>query len=146
MSRRLFRLATDRRGAAAVEFALLAPTFLAMFLGVLQFGLGLQAYNALRGASADTARNVTVQYQTDNRLSDSQISQIGMSIATTAPYLLSSDPTKLQVNVQTAATQYIPTAKELTLTFTYTVPTLLDFAGLSGPTLTFTRPIFVPLS
>lgn len=141
MTAHLSRLITDRRGAAAVEFGLLAPAFLLMFIGVLQVGVGMQAYNSLRQVSSQTAREVSVQYQTDNRLSNSQIAQVATANATSAPYILSSD--RLTVTVELAGTQRVPAARELTLEFRYQVPTFLDFAGIEGPELTYTRPIFV---
>ncbi|HYD24259.1 MAG TPA: TadE/TadG family type IV pilus assembly protein [Croceibacterium sp.] len=143
MIRRLPRLLRDRHGAAAVEFGLLAPAFLLMFLGVLQVGVGLHAYNSLRNVSSDTARQVSVQYQTDNRLSNSQIRSVGIANATTAPYLLKTD--RLTVTADDAATQRVPNAREITLRFQYRVPTFLEFAGIQGPQLSYARPIFVSL-
>jgi Flp pilus assembly protein TadG len=139
--RRVVRLARDCRGCAAVEFGLLAPAFLVMFLGVLQVGIFMQAYNSLRNASADTARDVSVQYQTDNRLTNAQIAQVGVATATTAPYLLRSN--RLAVTVELATTQRVPAARELTLEFRYQLPSFLGFAGIEGPELTYERPIFV---
>jgi Flp pilus assembly protein TadG len=141
MIARLRLLARDQRGSAAVEFGLLAPTFMVMLIGVFQVGVGMQSYNSLRSASADTAREVSVQYQTDNRLTESQIAQVAEATATTAPYLLTGD--RLTVNVQQAATQQIPNARELTLRLRYRVPTFLDFIGIDGPELDYSRPIFV---
>src|SRR5690349_8040961 len=54
---------SDQRGGAMVEFALLAPLFLVMFIGVLQAGMALQAYNSVRRVSSETVRDVSVQYQ-----------------------------------------------------------------------------------
>ena len=141
MTVRLLRLVANRRGGAAVEFGLLAPVFILMLMGVLQVGVALQAYNSLRNASGDTAREVSVQYQTDNRLTTSQIAQLGAANATTAPYLLVSE--RVTVNAALAVTQQIPNATEITLTFRYRVPSFLDFAGIAMPELTYTRPIFV---
>ena len=137
----LLHLARDRRGGATIEFGLLAPAFLLMFIGVLQVGLGMHAYNSLRNISSDTAREVSVQYQTNNRLTESQIAQVGAANATTAPYLLQAD--RVTVNVEQAATQRVPDATELTLRIRYRLPTFLDFAGIEGPELDYSRPIFV---
>ena len=144
MIARLLLLARDRRGGAAVEFALLAPAFLLMFIGVLQGGVALHAYNSVRNISSDTARQVSVQYQTDNRLTNSQIAQLGTANATTAPYLLKAD--RLTVNVDTAATQRVPNARELTLRIRYQIPSFLSFAGIDGPLVDYSRPIFVSLA
>jgi len=141
MTFRLPHLLADRRGAAAIEFGLLAPAFILLFLGVLQVGFFMQAYNSLRNASADTARQVSVQYQVENRLTNSQISQLGVANATTAPYLLNAD--RLDVTVQTATTQRVPAVTELTLELTYELPTFLGFVGIDGPELNYVRPIFV---
>ena len=73
---RLPGLLADRSGAAAIEFGLLAPAFILLFLGVLQVGFFMQAYNSLRNASADTARQVSVQYQVENRLTNSQTGRL----------------------------------------------------------------------
>jgi Flp pilus assembly protein TadG len=143
MTSRLLRLAADRRGGAAVEFGLLAPAFILMFMGVLQVGIALHAYNSLRNASSDTARDVSVQYQTNNRLTNSQIAQVGSANASTAPYLLTA--TRLNVTVVNAATQRVPSTRELTLSIRYQVPWFLDFAGIDGPELAYSRPIFVAL-
>ena len=69
----LRRLARDVSGSTIVEFALLGPLMMAMMLGVLQLGVGMHGYNAMRSASADVARYAAVQYQTENELSNSQI-------------------------------------------------------------------------
>ena len=141
MTEPLSRLIADRRGAAAIEFALLALAFLLMFIGVLQVGLSMQAHNSLRQVSAQTAREVSVQYQTNNRLTNSQIAQVATANATSAPYILQAG--RLNVTVQLATTQRVPNARDLTLRFRYRVPTFLDFAGIDGPELDYTRPIFV---
>ena len=72
MQRLLSRLRRNRDGSVAVEFALVGPILLGMLMGVLQIGIGMQNYNALRGISADTARYAVVNYQTANRLTTSQ--------------------------------------------------------------------------
>ena len=140
----LRQLSQDQRGGAIVEFGLLAPLFILMFIAVLQTGMALQAYNSVRRVSAETARDVSVQYQTGNRLTTGQIAQLSTSKATGSPYLLR--PNSLEITVEDAVTQRIPKAKEMTLEIQYTVPTFLDFAGIEGPQLEYSRPIFVSLS
>jgi Flp pilus assembly protein TadG len=140
----LSRIAADRRGGAAIEFALLAPAFLLMFIGVLQAGMAMQAYSSLRQASSDAARTVSVEYQTDNRLTNSQIRQLSASQATTSPYLL--DAARLEITVQDATVQQIPNARELTLTYRYRIPSFIEFAGIEMPEISYTRPIFVSLA
>ena len=134
-------LANDQAGSAAVEFGLIAPVFLTMLLGVFQVGLWMQSYNAMRNAITETARSVAVEYQTDNKLTDAQIANTGLAVATTSPYLL--DPDAIQVDVDRPATQTFPGAREMTLTMTYQLPTFLDFAGISGPEISYSRSLFV---
>lgn len=135
------RLRANARGAVAIEFALLGPAFIVMLLGVLQVGIGLQSYNALRNASADVARHAMVQYSTGNRLSNSQLRSFTLARARQAPYLLQSDRTG--ATVTNATTQRVAGATELTLTINYRIPSLLSSMGLEGPYITYTRPIFL---
>ena len=141
MRRGLLWLVRDRTGSAAIEFGIIAPAFLMMLLGVFQVGVWMQAYNAMRNAVAATARNVAVEYQTDNKLTDSQIANTGLAVATTNPYML--DPDLIEVDVDAATTQPFPGARELTLTFTYQMPSFLGFAGISGPTVSYSRSMYV---
>jgi Flp pilus assembly protein TadG len=139
--RKLRSLLARTDGASAVEFGLIAPVFLLLLLGVFQVGAWLQAYNAMRNAVTKTARSVSVEYQTDNKLTNQQIADMGLAIGSTAPYMLKEDD--LQVEVTVPATQSFTTARELNLKMTYQMPSFLDFAGISGPSVTYSRALFV---
>lgn len=139
--KRIKRLLADTRGAAAVEFALIGPVMIAMMLGVLQFGIGMQNYNSLRAASAEVARYAVVNYQTNNKLSDSQLQNYMRSVATRAPYSLIE--TRLTVSIRDATTQRVTGAKEKTISLTYTIPTVLSFIGVQDIPLTYSRPVFL---
>ena len=52
----LVRLAASRRGTSAVEFALLAPVFILMMLGMIAYGIYFGASHALQQIAADAAR------------------------------------------------------------------------------------------
>jgi Flp pilus assembly pilin Flp len=54
------RLGRDRRGLAAVEFALIAPVFLLLIFGMLQLGMLFMANHGLRNAVAEGARHATI--------------------------------------------------------------------------------------
>ncbi len=59
-------LAADRRGASAVEFALVAPTLVLLLLGILEFSLLMAAEVTLSNAVAEVARfGITGQTGTD---------------------------------------------------------------------------------
>jgi len=142
MLRRLLRaLRRQERGSVVVEFALVAPILLVLVFGVLQVGFALQNYNALRNLSADVARYAVIAHQSGNTLSTTQIRTYAINHAQGAPYLLQAD----QVNavVTRPDVQRVSGATELQITVTYQIESLLDFAGIETPFITYTRPIFV---
>ena len=135
------RLKRDESGAVIVEFALLAPIFLLLLVGVLQVGMAMQNYNALRGVSADVARYAMVQYQTGNELSNSQLETWAENQALGAPYLL--DQNRINATITTAASQRVTGATELQVIMSYQLDSFLGFAGIEFPFVTYTRPIFL---
>ena len=88
-ARTRLRHASD--GAVLIEFAILAPVILGMMLAILQIGIGMQSYNALRAVAAETARYSVVNYQTANKLSTTQLRNYARSIASAPPYQLLAD-------------------------------------------------------
>ena len=57
------RLTANERGASAVEFALLAPVFISLMLGVVEVGMYMQNYSAVRSLASDASRFAAVEYQ-----------------------------------------------------------------------------------
>ncbi len=55
------QLVADRRGVAAIEFALLGGVMIAMCIGTIEIGLLFWGQSALEAAAADTARCMAVQ-------------------------------------------------------------------------------------
>lgn len=141
MKRFFHRLSSDRSGSVVIEFALIGPTLIAMLFGVLQIGLAMQNYNALRSASADAARYAVVNYQALNNLNDTQIAARARSLAVSPPYGLIS--ANLTVSLQTATTQRVAGATEKTLSLTYNIPTVLSIIGFGRIPITYNRPIFL---
>jgi Flp pilus assembly protein TadG len=137
----LRRLAAERRGAVIVEFALLAPAFIIMLFGVLQVGIGLQNYNAMRSLSADVARYAMIQDARGTTKSNTALETYAEGLGSGPPYLLGDD---LEVTVTPAATPQINGATELRLTIENRIPSLLDSMGLEGPQIDYERPIFLP--
>lgn len=135
------RLVRNRDGSVAIEFAILGPFVIALMLGILQIGLGMQALNAMRSVSAETARYAAVEYQRDNSPNNAAIRTEAVKIATGSPFNL--DRNALRVTIQNAATQRVNGAREISLSLSYTVPTVLPFMGWASPTMTHARPIFV---
>ena len=137
------RLRRNQDGVATIEFAILGPAMIAMLFGVVQVGIGLQNYNALRNVSADVARYAMIQYATGNELSNDQMTDYAESVAEGAPYLLKSTKS---VTVTNVATPQITGAQEKTLTIQYKIPSVLASLGLEGPTISYTRPMFLAKS
>lgn len=137
----LARLGRDENGSTAIEFALIGPAFIAMFMGVLQLGLGMQNYNALRSVSADVARYAVVNYQTNNHLNTEQLQSYANGIASAPPYGLVR--ARFSVEITVAATQRVTGANEYNIHMTYDVPTVLTIIGMDDIPLTYDRPVFV---
>ena len=139
----LDRIRRNDRGAVAIEFALLAPAFFIMLFGVMQVAIAMQNYNALRNVSADVARYAMIQYQTGNELSNSQLESFAENHALGAPYLLDQARVNAIITTPNAANQRVTGATERRIIVTYQVESLLDFAGIDGPFLRYTRPVFL---
>jgi len=135
------RLSGDRAGAAAVEFALAGPLVIMLIMAVLQVGMAMQSYNAIRNVAADTARFAVVQYQRGASPEVGAIEAQARTIATGGAYLLKSDA--FTARVEDAAAQRVDGARELTLTVSYTVPAILPFTDWTAVSIDFSRPIFV---
>jgi len=131
---------TDSRGAAAIEFGLLAPAFIVLLLGVLQVGMGVQSYNGVRNLTADVTRHAMIEYAKGNRMTNAQLKDYTELPTTLAPYLLAEGVTATVVD---APVQRVSGAREMTLTVSYQIPSLLSTMGLNGPTLSYSRPMFI---
>jgi Flp pilus assembly protein TadG len=139
--KRLTNLLRRTDGSVAIEFAILAPVLITMLFGVLQIGLGMQQYNALRSIAAETARYAAVERQKGVAYNATDVANRARTIATGAPYGLLG--TRLTTSAPTATTQRVTGATEYTLTITYNTPTFLGIMGMSDIPITFTRPVFV---
>lgn len=137
----LKRLAQDRHGGAIIEFALLGPLLITMMIGVLQVGMAMQAYSALRGASSDLARFATVERQKGTTLTTTALTTKARSVATGSPYeLVTGNLTTASV---TQVTTRVAGATEYRVQYNYNVPNVLQIAGLGTIPLSYSRPIFV---
>lgn len=130
----------DMRGAALVEFAILAPIIFALMFGVLQVGFHMFAYNAVRSVASDTARYTIVEYQKDDPITITQIENQAEAYAVNAPYEL--DGANLTATATKPVTDIAGTTKFM-LTLTYVPANMLGFFNIGSPTITVTRPIYV---
>lgn len=131
---------SDERGAALIEFAMLAPIIIGMMIGVVQVGVALQAKNALRGVASDTARYAVIEYMKKNEITDAQIETQAETIARDAPYMLLSN---VDATVADVATPRVDGTFEKTLTITYEPPAFIPFFDWTSQRLSFSRPIFL---
>lgn len=143
----LFRLHREDRGSVAIEFALIGPAMLAMLLGVLQFGIGMQNYNALRSISAEVARYAVIDAQDAAaqsnmtlRDTNTQLETYARDIATIAPYGLKSS--NLTVTVTSVPTR-VDGASERTIEIRYNIPSVLGVIGINSIPITYTRAVFI---
>lgn len=137
----LRRLRGDRRGVAAIEFGLLGTFMVALLLGVVQIGLSMQRYNALRSVADDTARYTMVEYQAGNELTEAQIRAYARSTAQAVPYLIESEG--LLITVSQPATKRVEGTNEFDLTIRSQVMMVTGVLGFDRFYVYYSRSIFV---
>jgi Flp pilus assembly protein TadG len=147
LSALLTKFRGDCRGSVMVEFAILGPALLAMLFGVMQFGIGMQNYNALRSVSEEVARYAVINAQDAAAHSDmtmrdtnTELEAYAVEIGTIAPY-------HLQASHLTATVTSVPTrvdgTSERTITLRYNVPSFLGMIGIDSIPITYTRSVFI---
>lgn len=134
------RLRGDERGAALVEFALVAPIFLTLLMGVIQVGLHVQNTNAVRNLASDAARYAVVEYQRGNKLSTSQISMVIRARGVGPRYNLNTD--RLNVTVTEPASR-IGGVREMRIALSYDLPDFLAFVDNGAFQINYVRPVFL---
>lgn len=139
-SKPLGHLGRDQRGGVLVEFALLAPVFLTLLVGVVQVGIHVQNTNAVRNLAADGARMAVVQYQRGNELSTEQIAGAIEAAGVGPKYNLNVD--RLDVVVTEPASR-IAGVREMNISITYNAPNFLAFVDDAALDLAYERPVFL---
>ena len=109
-------MSTDERGAAAVEFALVAPLLVALLVGIAEFGRAYQAQTALSGAAREAVRSVALGSTAGEARTAAR------SVA--APLTL----TDAQIAV-TGCPATNPSGSNATVVITYTLPFLSEVLG-----------------
>lgn len=136
----LLRIGRDRTGGALIEFALLAPVFIMMLVGVLQIGVYMQNYSAVRSLAAEAARFAVVEYQKSNNMSEADLEANVNAMAVDAPFNL--QPGSLQVDLE-QVTSPVDGARKFDMNLTYSAPNFLSGFGIDDLTLEYSRPVFV---
>ena len=136
----LRRLRRNSTGAAIIEFGILAPAIVTLFLGILQVGMWMQSYNALRSVAADAGRYTAVQYQKANYISNIDMATWARDRAIDHYLFKSAD---VSADVTDATNQQITGVTEKTLTVTYKFDSVMSIIGIEDQTVSYARPIFV---
>jgi Flp pilus assembly protein TadG len=138
---RLRRLAASTRGASAVEFALLAPVFIALMIGVVEVGVYMQNNNAVRSLAGDAARFAAVEYQKHNVVTESTLETNIQAMGIASPYNLNNN--LLVVDVNEVIPSRVNGAREFDLDITYNLPDIIGGTTVDNITLNYSRPLFV---
>lgn len=103
LSLRLLRFSRSRSGVAAVEFAILCPLYIFLFMGMTAYGIYFGAAHSVQQISADAARASVAGLDLSER---KQLAK-GFVERNAAGYLF-IDPVKLTLDVETQqdATQF----------------------------------------
>lgn len=139
--RRTAAIRTDERGAVLIEFALLAPLFITLLVGVVQVGLHIQNKNAVRNLASDGARFAVVEYQRGHQSTTDIIETWMRSRGVGGRYNLNTD--RLGVSVTQQATSRISGVVEMEIKVNYTAPDYLAFVPGDVLSLEYTRPVFL---
>lgn len=135
------RMPHDERGSVLVEFALLAPLFLGMLIGVVQIGLQIQNANAVRNLASDGARFAVVQYQLNRESQSDTLETWIRSRGVGKRYSLATD--RLTIAVTSVSTSRITGTKEMQIQITYDAPEYLTMLSGNLLQLSYTRPVFL---
>jgi len=138
---RLLRLARNQRGGAAIEFALLAPVFIALMMGVVEVGIYMQNYSAVRSLATDASRFAAVEYQKNNQITESTLETNIRSMAIASPYNLNDD--RLTVAVNEVSPSPINGARQFSLTLTYDLPDIVGGTSIDNISIDYSRQLFV---
>jgi len=136
------KLLLDCRASTLVEFAMLAPVFILLLIGMLQIGIQIQNYNAVRNLASDGARYAVVQYQKGIKNSTSSIETWIRARAISGQYSLNTDRLGVAVSQPLTGSQIAGTT-EMDINVTYAAPNFVPQIAASALNLSYTRPVFL---
>lgn len=142
LRRRLRRIRGHAGGSTAVEFALIGPAMILVLLAVVQIGLQIQNYNAVRNLAVDGSRFAAVEYQKGTRSTPSAIETWIRTKAIGGVYNLDTD--RLDVTVTQDANSRLAGLVEMDIAVSYSAPEYLWSVAGTALTISYTRSVFVP--
>ena len=113
----LSRLAADCRGVSAVEFALLAPVFMSMMIGVIEFGRVAYTQGVVSFAAEEATRYAVVNYSID----ESEVRDVARAC------LLGIDPDRINAIIVTGPVDPVDNTRAISVDVSYTFEFLLPF-------------------
>jgi len=137
------RFTRDTRGQSLVEFALVLPILMMLFMGIVYLGRAISVYQALGRAAREGARaalantcatcgnapnTVAANTAIDDALTAASLDYTAATVSITSNPLDSSDPTNYQVN-------------GVTVQVLYSVPINIPFTGLNGTTIPLSQTV-----
>lgn len=136
------RMENDQSGSVITEFAICAPVFLALLLGVFQVGIAVQAKNAMQSVIGEVGRNVAVGYLNSETelFGEGQVELLLTNTATNAAYQLKSE--YIAVDAVIADSDYAD-IKTLTMQITYDVPMFMPLGSMDSINLESSRTVYI---
>jgi hypothetical protein len=113
----LRRFAADRSGLSAVEFALLAPVFLALVLGVIELGRAAYTQGVVSFAAQEATRYAVVNYA----ISEEEVRDL------TEDCLLGIDRNRINAIVVTGPINPVDNTRTISVSVSYNFGFLLPF-------------------
>lgn len=113
----LRRLIADRRGVSAVEFALIAPVFLAMTMGVIEFGRAAYTQGVISFAAEEATRYAVVNYS----ITEDEIRDLAEAC------LLGIDPSRINAIVAKGPVDPVDNTRTISVEISYNFEFLLPY-------------------
>ena len=114
---RLSRKRKRRRGSSAVEFAMVAPIFLVLVFGILEFGRLVMVQQIVTNAAREGARAAVLDGATNQEVQDAvseylEASSVSSETVTVSPDPLNSaasgDPVSVTIDLPFSAVSWLP--------------------------------------
>ena len=104
------RIENARTGASAVEFALVAPIFILLVFGIIEFGRGMMVQQMITNASREGAREAALPDSTVASVTEKVVSFLADSSinVSSSDVTVSPDPEAVLDNEQITVTVEIP--------------------------------------
>lgn len=119
------RLARDRRGVSAVEFALLAPALLGLIFGVIEMGRAAYTQGVVSFAAEEATRYAVVNYE----ISEEEVRDL------TEDCLLGIDRSRIDAVVVTGPINPDDNTRTISVEVTYNFQFLLPFLPMDSVTI-----------